>query len=199
MATFPTLTYPWRTFTPSDEIQIISDMEAISGKRTVIFGDNIRTTIKASSRPLTAREYQYIQSFMKEIRGRGTFELLVDFGAFKYTGTAISPNLAFAVSGTAAIGDATITLNNTPNLNTIPIGSYVQFRVGGKIHQVISVNGTNKTITVLPSLYEAVTNATNIRLSSLIGTFRIKDGVPAAQQEFIHRFSLDFTFEEELP
>lgn len=196
MATFPSYTNPWTSFTAVDDVQIISDIETISGKQVVVAGDNIRTNIKAQTRPLTEREYQFLQVFLKEIRGRGEFLLNVSEGSLTYFGTAVSPNAAFKVKNVYSAGSTIIELTTSPNLNTIPLGSYLQFREGGKLHQVLAVNGSNNTITISPSIYEPLTVNQSVLFQSLKGTYRIKGGVPTAEQSFIYRYQVAFEFEE---
>jgi len=196
---FPIFENPWTSFNVTDDIQIISDIETMSGRTQVVAGDNIKTNIRATTRPLTPREYGFVQAFMKEIRGRGTFTMQVPFGPFKYYGNAVSPDSAFTVNQNYAPGTTIIQLNNTPSSNVVPVGTYVQFRVGGKLHQVISINSAARTITISPSLYESVTINTPMTMRNLVGTYRLKDGVPSAEQQFIYRYALTFDFVEVLP
>lgn len=196
MSTFPLFNHMWEAFIPYDEIQVPLDDQAVNLRQNVTLGDNMRMIISSSTRPITALEKRSIDVFLKSIRSRGTFQLLCNAPSMQYQGIASNPNVLYSVSSTAAVGDTTITLNTTVNPNILPTGSYVQFVEGGKIYQVTT--SSSNTITILPSLYEEVSSGTKLILKDIVGTFRLQNGAPTAQQAFIHRFKYDFDFVEEL-
>lgn len=197
MASFPIFVNMWEEFTPQDDIQIITDDKAVNERYSVTVGDNMKQNITCVTRPLTVLEKRRIESFFKEVRSRNPFNLSLDNPHMNYVGTLATPNTFFSTNGVHNIGDTIINLAQLPTSSTLPVGSYVQFREGGKVHQVIATTGL--TMTILPSLYESVATNTNLILDKLTGRFRMRNGVPTAEQSFIYRFQYSFDFEEELP
>ena len=196
MASFPIFTNMWEEFTPQDDIQVITDDKAVNERYSVTSGDNMKQNVSCTTRPLTVAEKRRLEAFFKEVRSRNTFTLSLNNPSFNYTGTLATPNTFFRTNGQHNIGDTIITLSALPTSATLPVGSYVQFREGGKVHQVIATSGM--TMTVLPSLYESVSTNTLLTLDQLTGTYRMRNGVPSAEQSFIYRFQYTFDFEEEL-
>lgn len=197
MASFPTFADLWLEFTPQDEIQVITDDQSVNLRNSVTLSDNMKQNVQCTTRPLTHQEDRELKVFFKEIRGRGTFTLDLDYGSFKYSGTSVVPNSTFSTQGSHSVGDTIINLNQFPTAATLPTGSYIQFEEGGKVHQVIS--RASNTMTILPSLYKAVDASTFVRMTELKGTYRIDRGVPEAQQSFIYRTQYSFNMIEELP
>lgn len=202
MVDFPQINELWSTFTAYDDIQVVNDQRTVNLKHLVTTGDNSKTNIVASTRPLTTLETKRLQGFFKEVKGRGIFQLSIPQGTscttnFDYEGSAVSPNTAYTTTSNHVIGNSIINLSSAPTESILPIGSYLQFRSGGKLHQVIAISGS--TMTISPSLYEDVASGSNVLLTNLVGTYRMKNGAPTAQQQYVRYFAFGFEFEEELP
>jgi hypothetical protein len=171
MANFPTFSDLWMEFTPQDEIQVITDDQSVNLRNSVTLSDNMKQNVQCTTRTLTNAEDRELKVFFKEIRSRGAFTLDLNYGSFKYAGTSAAPNNLFSLSSAAAIGDTIINLNQFPTAATLPLGSYIQFEEGGKIHQIVSRSANS--VTILPSLYKAVDSGTFMRLTDLKGKYRI--------------------------
>ena len=159
MTTFPLGINKIRSINVDTDINVISNVEAISGKREVILGDQIRQTIQLNTTPLTEKEDRQFQVFLKQIKNYGLIELeLSNLSVFKPIGstTGTVTTLGDYPVGSNIIG--TITTNTN-----IDIGSYIQFNnvdiIGPKkLHQVTAVSSVldQKTFTKIVAIIDSV-------------------------------------------
>ena len=159
MTTFPLGINKIRSINVDTDINVISNVESISGKREVILGDQIRQTIQLNTTPLTEKEDRQFQVFLKQIKNYGLIELeLSNLSVFKPIGstTGTVTTLGDYPVGSNIIG--TITTNTN-----IDIGSYIQFNnvdiIGPKkLHQVTAVSSVldQKTFTKIVAIIDSV-------------------------------------------
>ena len=159
MTTFPLGINKIRSINVDTDINVISNVEAISGKREVILGDQIRQTIQLNTTPLTEKEDRQFQVFLKQIKNYGLIELeLSNLSVFKPIGsiTGDVTTLGDYPVGSNIIG--TITTNT--NIDT---GSYIQFNnvdtIGPKkLHQVTAISSVldQKTFTKIVATIDSV-------------------------------------------
>ena len=186
MTTFPLGLNKIRSVNVDTDINVISNVEAISGKKEVVLGDIVKQTIQLNTTPLTETEDRQFQVFLKQIKNYGLIELsLSNLSVFKPT---IISTDSLTVTTTNAIGSKLIITNN-PTTYPLTVGSYIQFNnvdtIGPKkLHQVVNIantSSTTKTIEVSPGLDTAIAIDTKINYNNLIGQFRADNGAFSSQ------------------
>ena len=141
MTTFPLGLNKIRSVNVDTDINVISNVEAISGKKEVVLGDQVKQTIQLNTVPLTETEDRQFQVFLKEIKNYGLIELpLSNLSVFK---PLTNNNETITTLGNYNVGTKVIgtTTNNTDNIG---VGSYIQFNnvdtTGPKkLHQVTGI------------------------------------------------------------
>ena len=163
MTTFPLGINKIRSVNVDTDINVVSNVESLSGKREVILGDQIKQTIQLNTTPLTESEDRQFQVFLKKIKNYGLIELpLSNLSVFKPLNnlTGLVTTLGSYPVGANLIG--TITTNTN-----IDVGSYIQFNnvdITGprKIHQVTGVTSVvdQKTFTKVIATIASTTSTT---------------------------------------
>ena len=124
MTTFPLGLNKIRSVNVDTDINVISNVEAISGKKEVVLGDIIKQTINLNTVPLTETEDRQFQVFLKQIKNYGLIELpLSNLSVFKPINNEISKitTLGSYPTGSNIIG------STATNITAINVGSYIQF------------------------------------------------------------------------
>ena len=159
MTTFPLGINKIRSINVDTDINVISNVEAISGKREVILGDQIRQTIQLNTTPLTEKEDRQFQVFLKQTKNYGLIELpLSNLSVFK---PIVSSNDVITTLGDHPVGSKII--STITSSDAILTGSYIQFNnlsgsgvtVHKKLHQVTGiedVSGSNTFTKVIATI-----------------------------------------------
>ena len=114
MTTFPLGINKIRSVNVDTDINVISNVESISGKREVVLGDQIKQTIQLNTVPLTETEDRQFQIFLKQTKNYGLIELpLSNLSVFKPISNLTDE---VTVNGAHSVGSTLIELNPTPTL-----------------------------------------------------------------------------------
>ena len=172
------------------DINVVSNVEALSGKREIITGEISRKTISLSTVPLSESEDRQFQVFLNSIKYYGEFNLnLSDKGMFKPIVSTTQEEFDIVTASTLNQTQITIEQPDTNNL-AIGVGSFVQFNnnatnnVAKKLYQITNittdfegVGGLDRyTITLDTPIRTSHTTGDKLYYNNLIGNFLIQEG-----------------------
>ena len=193
MATlFPT-NIKFKSVLAGTDINVVSNVEALSGKREIITGEISRQTISLATVPLSEAEDRQFQVFLHNIKYCGEFNMLLsDKSIYKCIATTSYEDMDIIDATT--IGKTQLVVEqDTANGLAVGVGSFIQFdNTQGtnqatptkKLYQVTNIvtNFTNVggldryTLTFDQPIKTNHTSPAKLYYKNLVGTFRIEDG-----------------------
>ncbi len=193
MATIFPNTIKFKSILAETDINVVSNVEALSGKREIITGEISKQIISLTTTPLSESEDRQFQVFLNSIKYYGSFNMpLSDKTIYK-------PIITTAKNTMDVVGNTIIGLNQftveeaTGTPLAIGIGSFVQFDYDPntnqstptkKLYQITNIStvftntgGLDRYIVTLDQAVKTE-QTSNIKMyyNDLIGQFNVLDG-----------------------
>lgn len=193
MATIFPNTIKFKSILAETDINVVSNVEALSGKREVITGEISKQIISLTTTPLTESEDRQFQVFLNSIKYYGSFNMpLSDKTIYKPIITTGKSTMD--VIGSTIQGLTQFTVEEaTGSPLALGIGSFVQFDYDPntnqstptkKLYQVVNIStvflntgGLDRYIVTLDQAVR-IEQTSNIKMyyNDLIGQFNVLDG-----------------------
>jgi len=193
MATIFPNTIKFKSILAETDINVVSNVEALSGKREIITGEISKQIISLTTTPLSESEDRQFQVFLNSIKYYGSFNMpLSDKTIYKPIITTAKNTMN--VIGSTIQGLTQFTVEEATGTSlALGIGSFVQFDYDintnqstptKKLYQVINIStvflntgGLDRYIVTLDQAVK-IEQTSNIKMyyNDLIGQFNVLDG-----------------------